>query len=183
MQKPEFRSTTVVCVQRDGKVAMAADGQVSLGQTVMKHHAKKIRRIYHDKVLAGFAGSAADGLTLCDRFAEKLQEFGGQLQRAAVELARDWRTDKVLRKLEAMLLVADQEHILIVSGTGDVLSPDEGITAIGSGGNYAQAAGLALLENTDLPAKEIAEKALKIAGDICIYTNDNITLETLGDEN
>jgi ATP-dependent HslUV protease subunit HslV len=158
---------------------MAADGQVSLGQTVMKHSARKIRRLYQDKVLAGFAGSTADAFSLFSRFESKLEQYAGNLGRAAVELAKDWRTDKMLRQLEALLIVADAKSTLMLSGTGDVIDPDEGICAIGSGGSYALAAGRALMENTDLNAREIAEKAMKIAGDICIYTNQNFTIEEL----
>jgi ATP-dependent HslUV protease subunit HslV len=158
---------------------MAADGQVSLGNTVMKHSAKKIRRLYQDKVLAGFAGSTADAFSLFARFETKLEQFAGNLSRAAVELAKDWRTDKMLRQLEALLIVADTKTTLMLSGTGDVIDPDEGICAIGSGGSFALAAGRALIENTELTAREIAEKSLKIAGDICIYTNQNFTIEEL----
>jgi ATP-dependent HslUV protease, peptidase subunit HslV len=173
------RSTTVVCVRRGDSVVMAADGQVSLGHTVMKHSAKKIRRLYQDKVLAGFAGSTADAFSLFSRFETKLEQYAGNLGRAAVELAKDWRTDKMLRQLEALLIVADAKQTLMLSGNGDVIDPDEGICAIGSGGSYALASGRALMENTDLNAREIAEKAMKIAGDICIYTNQNFTIEEL----
>jgi ATP-dependent HslUV protease subunit HslV len=158
---------------------MAADGQVSMGSTVMKHSAKKIRRLYQDKVLAGFAGSTADAFSLFSRFETKLEQYAGNLGRAAVELAKDWRTDKMLRQLEALLIVADSKTTLMLSGTGDVIDPDEGICAIGSGGSFALSAGRALLENTDLNAREIAEKSMKIAGDICIYTNSNVQIEEL----
>ena len=158
---------------------MAADGQVSLGSTVMKSSAKKIRRLYNDKVLAGFAGSTADAFSLFSRFEAKLEQYAGNLGRAAVELAKDWRTDKMLRQLEALLIVADPHTTLMLSGTGDVIDPDEGIMTIGSGGSYALAAARALMANTDLGARDIAEKSLKIAGEICIYTNDHITIEEL----
>jgi ATP-dependent HslUV protease subunit HslV len=173
------RSTTVICVRRGDRVVMAADGQVSLGSTIMKGSAKKIRRLYNDKVLAGFAGSTADAFSLFSRFEAKLEQYAGNLGRAAVELAKDWRTDKMLRQLEALLIVADASQTLMLSGTGDVIDPDEGIMTIGSGGSYALAAARALLANTDLSAREIAEKSMKIAGDICIYTNNNITIEEL----
>lgn len=158
---------------------MAADGQVSLGSTIMKGSAKKIRRLYNDKVLAGFAGSTADAFSLFGRFEAKLEQYAGNLGRAAVELAKDWRTDKMLRQLEALLIVADAQQTLMLSGTGDVIDPDEGIMTIGSGGSYALAAARALLANTDMSAREIAEKSMQIAGDICIYTNHNITIEEL----
>ncbi len=178
-----IRSTTVLCVRRGDRVVMAADGQVSLGGTVMKGSAKKIRRLYNDKVLAGFAGSTADAFSLFSRFESKLEQYAGNLNRAAVELAKDWRTDKMLRQLEALLIVADPQTTLMLSGTGDVIEPDVtgdgGIMTIGSGGSYALAAARALLENTPLTAREIAEKAMRIAGEICIYTNDHITFEEL----
>ena len=174
-----IRSTTVVCVRRGESVVMAADGQVSMGSTVMKSSAKKIRRLYQDKVLAGFAGSTADAFALFSRFETKLEQYAGNLGRAAVEMAKDWRTDKMLRQLEALLIVADAKSTLMLSGTGDVIDPNEGICAIGSGGSFALAAGRALLENTDMNAREIAEKAMKIAGDICIYTNDHVLVEEL----
>jgi len=173
------RSTTVLCVRRGDSVVMAADGQVTLGATVMKHSAKKIRRLYQEKVLAGFAGSTADAFSLFGRFEGKLEQFAGNLGRAAVELAKDWRTDKMLRHLEALLIVSDLSATFIISGNGDVIEPDEGIVAIGSGGSYALASARALLENTDLSARDIAEKSLKIAGQICIYTNDQLTVEEL----
>ena len=174
-----IRSTTVICVRRNGLVVMAADGQVTLGDHVLKHSARKIRRLYQEKILAGFAGSTADAFTLFTRFEAKLEQYAGQLNRAAVELARDWRTDKMLRNLEALLIVADENQTFLISGSGDVIDPDESIAAIGSGGSYATAAARALVENTDLSARQIAEKAMKIAGEICIYTNDRITIEEL----
>ncbi len=161
---------------------MAADGQVSVGSTVMKGSAKKIRRLYNDKVLAGFAGSTADAFSLFSRFESKLEQYAGNLGRAAVELAKDWRTDKMLRQLEALLIVADTQQTLMLSGTGDVIEPDEGIMTIGSGGSYALAAARALMQNTEMTAREIAEKAMKIAGEICIYTNDQVTYEELASE-
>jgi len=172
-------STTVICVRRNGHVVMAADGQVTLGDHVLKHSAKKIRRLYQDKILAGFAGSTADAFSLFKRFEVKLEQFGGNLRRAAVELASDWRTDKMLRNLEALLIVADAGETFLISGSGDVIDPDEAIAAIGSGGSYATAAARALLENTQLSAREVATKSMKIAGEICIYTNDRITIEEL----
>jgi ATP-dependent HslUV protease subunit HslV len=174
-----IRSTTVICVRRFDRVVMAADGQVTLGSTVMKGSAKKIRRLYNDKVLAGFAGSTADAFSLFSRFEAKLEQYAGNLGRAAVELAKDWRTDKMLRQLEALLIVADPQTTLMLSGTGDVIDPDEGIATIGSGGSFALASARALMENTELNAREIAEKSMKIAGDICIYTNHNFTIEEL----
>jgi ATP-dependent HslUV protease, peptidase subunit HslV len=174
-----FKGTTIICVRKGNQVALAGDGQVTLGNAVMKHSARKIRRLYNDKVLAGFAGSTADAFTLFEKFDAKLQEFRGNLSRAAVELAKDWRTDRVLRKLEALLIVADADVTLIISGVGDVIEPDDGIAAIGSGGSYALAAARAMLENSSLEVKQIAEKALLIAASICIYTNDRIALETL----
>jgi len=176
---PRIRSTTVICVRRNGSVVMAADGQVTMGEAVFKHTAKKIRRLYQDKILAGFAGSTADAFSLFSRFESKLEQYAGNLGRAAVELAKDWRTDKMLRSLEALLVVADPSQTFLISGAGDVIEPDEGIAAIGSGGSYAQAAARALIENTQLSAREIAEKSLRIAGQICIYTNDQITVEEL----
>ena len=173
------RSTTVLCVRRGDAMVMAADGQVTLGSSVMKHGAKKIRRLYQDKVLAGFAGSTADAFSLFGRFEAKLEQYAGNLGRAAVELAKDWRTDKMLRHLEALLIVSDLSATFVLSGNGDVIEPDEGIVAIGSGGSYALASARALIENTELSAREIAEKSLKIAGQICIYTNDQLTVEEL----
>ncbi|MGC9292281.1 MAG: ATP-dependent protease subunit HslV [Acidobacteriaceae bacterium] len=176
---PRIRSTTVICVRRNGNVVMAADGQVTLGESVIKHSAKKIRRLYQEKVLAGFAGSTADAFSLFSRFEAKLEQYAGNLGRAAVELAKDWRTDKMLRNLEALLVVADLTQTYLISGSGDVIEPDEGIATIGSGGSYALAAARALMENTELPAREVADKAIRIAGQICIYTNDHITIEEL----
>src|SRR5579859_8127486 len=174
-----IRSTTVLCVRRDGKVVMASDGQVTLGEAVIKHTAKKIRKLYQDKVLAGFAGSTADAFSLFSRFEAKLEQYHGNLGRAAVELAKEWRTDKMLRQLEALLLVADDHQTFLISGSGDVIEPDEGVAAIGSGGQYALAAARALMDNTQLPARKIAEEAMKIAAKICIYTNDQIIVEEL----
>ncbi|MDX9715631.1 MAG: ATP-dependent protease subunit HslV [Dissulfurispiraceae bacterium] len=174
-----FHATTILCVRGSGKVAMASDGQVTLGSTVLKHNAKKIRRMYDDKVMAGFAGATADAFTLFEKFESKLQSYRGNITRAAVELAKDWRTDKILRRLEALLIIADRDHTLIISGNGDVIEPETGVAAIGSGGPYAQAAARALSENTGLSASEIVEKAMEIAGDICIYTNKNITIEEI----
>ncbi len=174
-----IRSTTVVCVRRGGSVVMAADGQVTLGDAILKHSARKIRRLYQEKVLAGFAGSTADAFSLFSRFEGKLEQYAGNIGRAAVELAKDWRTDKMLRSLEALLIVTDPQQSFIISGTGDVIEPDEGIVAIGSGGSYALAAARALYENTELSAREIAEKSLRIAGKICIYTNDTLMVEEL----
>jgi ATP-dependent HslUV protease, peptidase subunit HslV len=173
----QFRGTTIVAVQRDGKVALAGDGQVTLQNTVVKHGARKVRRMKNDQVLAGFAGSTADAFTLFEKFEAKLDEFHGNLKRAAVELAKDWRTDRILRRLEALLIVADKGNILTISGNGDVIEPDDGVSAIGSGGPYALAAARALLKHSTLSAKEIAEEALHIAADICIYTNDRIYVE------
>ena len=174
-----MRSTTVLSIRRGGKVVLAGDGQVTLGESVIKHSAKKIRRLYNDKVVAGFAGSTADAFTLFSRFESKLEQYHGNLGRAAVELARDWRTDKFLRHLEALLLVSDREQTFLLSGQGDVIEPDSGIAAIGSGGPYAQAAAQALAEHTELSARRIAEEAMKIAGQMCIYTNDRLTIEEL----
>ena len=174
-----IRSTTVLCVRRDDKVVMAGDGQVTLGESVIKHGAKKIRRLYQDKILAGFAGSTADAFTLFSRFESKLEQYHGNLGRSAVELAKDWRTDKFLRHLEALLLVSDKETTFLLSGQGDVIEPDTGIAAIGSGGPFAQAAAQALADHTKLSAREIAEEAMKIASRMCIYTNDRITIEEL----
>lgn len=178
-EKMKFKGTTVLCVRHKGKVVMAGDGQVSLGDIVMKHTARKVRKLYGDKVLAGFAGSTADAFTLFAKFEDKLEEYRGNLKRAAVELAKDWRTDKILRRLEALLIVADRENSFIISGTGDVIEPDDGVIAIGSGGGFAQAAAKALIQHTDMGAREIVESAMKIAADICIYTNQNIIIEEL----
>jgi len=177
--RDRIRSTTVICVRRNGQVVMAADGQVTHGDHVLKHTAKKIRRLYQDKILAGFAGSTADAFSLFARFEAKLEQYAGNLNRSAVELAKDWRTDKMLRNLEALLVVADMEQTFLLSGSGDVIDPDEQIAAIGSGGSFATAAARALMENTDLSARDIATKAMKIAGEICIYTNDHIMIEEL----
>ena len=174
-----MHATTIVGVKKNGHVAIAGDGQVTLDKTVMKNTARKIRRLYQNKVLAGFAGSAADAMALADRFEAKLEAASGNLNRAVVEFAKEWRSDRVLRRFEALMIVADPEHLLVVSGDGNVLETDDGIAAIGSGGPYAQAAAKALVENTDLSAREIAEKALRIAADICIYTNANITVDEL----
>ncbi len=171
--------TTIVSVRRDGKVALGGDGQVSLGNTVMKGNARKVRRLYHDQVIAGFAGGTADAFTLFERFEAQLEKYHGQLVRSAVELAKDWRSDRALRRLEAMLIVANKEASLIITGNGDVVEPEQGLVAIGSGGNFAQAAGRALLENTELGAREIVEKSLNIAADICVYTNHSLVIEEL----
>ncbi|HEY6252618.1 MAG TPA: ATP-dependent protease subunit HslV [Candidatus Angelobacter sp.] len=179
--RPRIRSTTVVCVRRNGNVVMASDGQVTLCEGIIKHTAKKIRRLYNDKILAGFAGSTADAFSLFARFEAKLEQYHGNLGRAAVELAKEWRTDKVLRHLEALLLVSDINQTFLISGAGDVIEPDGGVAAIGSGGPYAVAAARALAENTDLPARKIAEEAMKIAGKICIYTNETFTIEELAE--
>jgi ATP-dependent HslUV protease subunit HslV len=173
------RSTTILSVRKEGQVVMAGDGQVTLGEGVIKHNARKIRRLYQDKILAGFAGSTADAFSLFDRFNTKLEQYHGNLQRAAVELAKDWRTDKMLRHLEALLLVADQTQTYMISGAGDVIEPETGVAAIGSGGVYAHAAAEALLQHTALPARAIAEEAMKIAGRMCIYTNDQFVFEEL----
>lgn len=175
----QFHATTIISVRRGNLVALGGDGQVTLGNIVVKATARKIRRLYHDKVLAGFAGATADAFTLLERFEAKLEKHQGHLMRAAVELTRDWRTDRVLRRLEAMLIVADLEHTLVLTGNGDVLEPEHGMAAIGSGGAYAQSAALALLHNTEMPPAEIVKKSLEIAGDLCIYTNQNHIVETL----
>jgi len=176
----KIRSTTVLCVRRDNKVVMAGDGQVTLGHEIIKSSARKIRRLYNDKVLAGFAGSTADAFALFSRFESKLEQFNGNLPRAVVELAKEWRTDRLLRHLEALLLVADKTYTYLVSGNGDVIEPDEGVAAIGSGGPFALAAATALIANTKLAPKSIAEQAMRIAASICIYTNDTIIYEELG---
>ncbi len=178
-ENEKIRSTTVIAVKRNGQVAMAGDGQVTAGNTVLKGNARKVRKIYDGKVLTGFAGSVADAFTLFDKFEEKLKEYNGDLTRAAVELAKLWRTEKYMSKLEAMLLVADKNKILLISGDGNVVEPENDIIAIGSGGNYAYAAAMAYMETSSLSAREIVEHALKIAGKICIYTNDHITVEEL----
>ena len=174
-----FKGTTILCVRRNGQVAIAGDGQVTMGNTVLKHNAKKTRRMFGDKVLAGFSGATADAFTLFEKFEGKLESYRGNITRAAVELAKDWRTDKILRRLEALLLVADLEHTFIISGTGDVIEPEGGVAAIGSGGPYAQASARALYENTSLSAREIVEKSMIITSDICIYSNKSITIEEL----
>lgn len=174
-----IRGTTIIGLRRDGKVAMGGDGQVSLGETVMKQKARKVRRIHGDSILAGFAGSSADALTLFEKFEAKIDEYKGNLTRAAVELAKEWRTDKILRRLEAVLAVMDEEHSLIVAGSGEVIEPDDGIVALGSGGAYALAAARALVKHSDLSAPEIVRECLTIASGICVYTNDEITIEVL----
>jgi ATP-dependent HslUV protease subunit HslV len=175
-----IHATTILCVRRDGKVVMAGDGQVTVGTEVLKHKARKVRRLYNDKILAGFAGSTADAFSLFERFDSKIEQCQGRLARAVVELAKEWRTDKILRHLEALLLVADGQSTYILSGNGDVIEPDEGVAAVGSGGPFAMAAAVALLKHTPLGAREIAEEAMAIAGQICIYTNRNVTYEELG---
>ena len=172
-------ATTILCVRRKGNVAIGSDGQVTLGDTVIKHGAKKIRRLYNEKILAGFAGSSADSFALFSRFEAKLEQFHGNLSRAAVELAKDWRTDRALRQLEAVMIVADEKNTFLISGTGDLIEPDDGIVGIGSGGAYALAAARALDKYTDLSAREIVQEAMRIAGKICIYTNDNISIDEL----
>lgn len=174
-----MHGTTILTVRRDGKVAMAGDGQVSMGDTVVKQAARKVRRLHNDRILAGFAGGTADAITLCEKFEGKLEEYNGNLRRAAVELARDWRADRVLRRLEAFMAVVDHESSLLISGNGDVLEPDDGILAIGSGGNFALSAARALVSHTALDAATIVEEAMRIAGAICVYTNDQITVEEL----
>jgi len=176
MNRERVRSTTILAVRKNGQVALGGDGQVTVGQTVMKSNAQKVRSLHGGKLIAGFAGAAADAFTLFEKFEEKLERYPGNLQRAAVELAKDWRSDRVLRRLEALLAVTDREHGFIISGTGDIIEPDDGILAIGSGGSYALAAARALVENTDLSAKEIVKRGLLIAADICVYTNSNITV-------
>ncbi len=175
----QYRGTTILSVRRDGQVVIGGDGQVSLGNTIMKGNARKVRRLYHEKVIAGFAGGTADAFTLFERFEAKLEKHQGHLTRSALELAKDWRTDRMMRKLEALLIVADTTATLMISGNGDVIEPENDLIAIGSGGAFAQSAGIALLDNTNLSAKEIVEKGLNIAADICIYTNNNLTIESL----
>jgi len=177
--RPEIRSTTVIAVRRGGHVAVAGDGQVTFDKTVMKANARKVRRLYNDRVIAGFAGSTADAFSLFARFESKLEQYRGQLQRAAVELGKDWRTDKYLRHLEALLLVADETTSLVISGGGDVIEPDDGVVAIGSGGPYAVAAARALVAHTEMGARQIAEEAMRLAADICIYTNANLVIEEI----
>ena len=179
MEEPRIHATTVVCIRRDGQVAMAGDGQVTIGNTVMKHGAAKVRRMYHDRILAGFAGSAADAFALFSRFEAKLEEYRGNMERSVVELAKDWRMDKYLRQLQAMLIVANNEKAYLISRTGDLIQPDDGILAIGSGGSFALAAARALLKHTQMSAVEIAKESMLVASQICIYTNDNITVESL----
>lgn len=174
-----FRGTTIVAVRHKGRVVVAGDGQVSFGETVLKHTARKVRKLYHDRVIAGFSGATADALTLFEKFEAKLEQHGGNLRRAAVELAKDWRTDRALRRLEALLVVADRESCLVISGSGDVVEPDDGVIAIGSGGNYALAAARVLVKHTDLDARQIAEEAMRTAASICVYTNDQLTFEEL----
>lgn len=174
-----FKGTTIISVRKGNEIAMAGDGQVSIGDTVMKHNARKVRKIYNDKILAGFAGATADAFTLFDRFNAKLEQYHGNLARSAVELAKDWRTDRILRRLEALLAIADKEHSFIISGVGDVIEPDDGIIAIGSGGPYALAAARALMKHSKLKADEIVDEAMKIASSICIYTNEQIIVEKL----
>ena len=175
----DTRSTTILLVRRGGRVAMAGDGQVTVGDTIMKRGARKVRRVYNEKILAGFAGASADAFSLLARFEGKLEQFHGNLERAAIELSKEWRTDKILRHLEALMIVADEKSSFLLSGNGDVIAPDDGLLAIGSGGSYALAAARALLEHTEMGAREIASEALRIAGDICIYTNQNIIIEEL----
>ncbi len=175
----KIRSTTILAVRHKGQVAVAGDGQVSLGNTVMKHQAKKVRRLYHGKVITGFAGATADAFTLFDLLEQKLEQYKGNLMRAAVELAKEWRTDKMLRRLEAMLVAVDEDYSLLLSGTGDVIEADNGVLAIGSGGPYAQAAALALIDNSDLAAEAICEASMTIAADICVFTNHSIIIETI----
>jgi ATP-dependent HslUV protease subunit HslV len=176
---PRTRSTTIIAVKKDGKVAIAGDGQVTHGAIVMKHTARKLRRMYHNKVLAGFAGSVADAQTLADKFEAKLEAAGGVLVRAAVDFAKEWRTDRILRRLEAMMIVADTDKVLLLSGDGNIIEPDDGVVAIGSGGPFAEAAAKALVANTDLSARQIVEEAMRIASDLCIYTNSNIIFDEL----
>jgi ATP-dependent HslUV protease, peptidase subunit HslV len=175
----KIRSTTILCVRRNGKVVLAGDGQVTMGSEVIKGGARKLRRLYNGKIISGFAGSTADAFALFARFEAKLEQYSGNLPRSVVELAKEWRTDRMLRHLEALLLVADMQDMYIVSGTGDVIEPDSPIAAIGSGGAFAKSAAIALFENTELPAREIVEKAMKIAGEVCIYTNNNVQFEEL----
>ena len=179
MEQPLIHATTVICVRRDGKVSMAGDGQVTIGNTVMKQGAAKVRRLYNDRILAGFAGSAADAFALFSRFEGKLEEYRGNMERSVVELAKDWRLDKYLRQLQAFLIVANEEKAYLLSGTGDLIQPDDGILAIGSGGSFALAAARALMSHTTMTASEIAKESMLIASGICIYTNDHITIETL----
>ncbi len=174
-----FHGTTILCVRKNGKVAIAGDGQVTLGQIVLKHNAKKIRTLYNNNILAGFAGATADAFNLFEKFESKIETYRGNIAKAAVELAKEWRTDKILRRLEALLIVADKEHAFIISGTGDVIEPEDGIAAIGSGGPYAHSAAKALIEHTQLEPRKIVEEAMKITSNICIYTNESINIEEL----
>src|SRR5436309_9792187 len=178
-EKSKFRSTTILHIRRNGRVAIAGDGQVTMGETVMKASARKVRRLYNDRILAGFAGATADAFSLLTRFEGKLEQYHGNLERAAIELSKEWRTDKILRHLEALLVVADDKSSFLLSGNGDVISPDDGLLAIGSGGSYALAAARALVANTELSAREIAAEAMRIAGEICIYSNSNVIVEEL----
>ncbi|WP_457577903.1 ATP-dependent protease subunit HslV [Desulfomarina sp.] len=175
----KIRSTTILAVRHNGEVALAGDGQVSLGNTVMKHHARKVRRLYHDRVITGFAGATADAFTLYDKLEQKLEQYNGNLLRSSVELAKEWRTDKYLRRLEAMLIAVDKDHSLLLSGTGDVIEADQGVLAIGSGGPYAQAAALALVGHSELDAEAICRAAMEIAGNICVFTNNSIVVEKI----
>ena len=179
MSAPRIHATTILAVRRDGRVAMGGDGQVTVGETVMKSHANKVRALANGSVLAGFAGAAADAFTLFEKFEEKLERFPGNLPRASVELAKDWRSDRVLRRLEALLAVSNKEHGFVISGSGELIEPDDGLLAIGSGGNFALSAARALLANTQLSAREVVEKSMKIAGDICVFTNTNLTVVEL----
>jgi ATP-dependent HslUV protease, peptidase subunit HslV len=174
-----FEATTILAIRHQGKVVVVGDGQVSLGQTVMKHSARKVRKLHHDKVIAGFAGATADAFTLFEKFEAKLEQFNGNLKRAAVELAKDWRTDRVLRRLEALLIIADINDVLVISGAGDVIEPDDGVIAIGSGGNFALAAARVLIKHTNLDARTIAEESMRMASNLCVYTNDQLTFEEL----
>ncbi len=178
----QYHGTTILCVRRNHQVVIGGDGQVSMGNTVMKGNARKIRRLYHDKVIAGFAGGTADAFTLIERFEGKLEKYSGHMVRSAVELAKDWRTDRMLRRLEALLLVADEKETLVITGNGDVIEPEHGAVAIGSGGHYALSAARALLENSELEAREIVEKSMGIAADICVFTNQSLVVESLGEE-
>jgi ATP-dependent HslUV protease, peptidase subunit HslV len=174
-----FIGTTILAIRHRGKVVVVGDGQVSLGQTVMKHSARKVRKLHHDRVIAGFAGATADAFTLFEKFESKLEQFNGNLKRAAVELAKDWRTDRILRRLEALLIIADVNDLLVISGSGDVIEPDDGLIAIGSGGNYALAAARVLVKHTELDARVIAEEAMRVAAGLCVYTNEQLTFEEL----
>jgi ATP-dependent HslUV protease, peptidase subunit HslV len=174
-----FEATTILAIRHQGKVVVVGDGQVSLGQTVVKHSARKVRKLHHDKVIAGFAGATADAFTLFEKFEAKLEQFNGNLKRAAVELAKDWRTDRVLRRLEALLIIADINDVLVISGAGDVIEPDDGVIAIGSGGNFALAAARVLIKHTQLDARTIAEESMRMASNLCVYTNDQLTFEEL----